>query len=216
MHRLGIRPHRERGAQIPDKRRDDVALPASVGSAIFLAAAQPDGRRVDRLLPERPESLPLERCAVVPDLAPREERLQAVVGGAGEQHSAEDLDAFRGRERRLDRLAAEEPVARLQELRLGLLDPRVDRDPRRRLVETLRRQVIDRVQQRFGERAAESLDGVLVAAGVRRRDRAERLQVRTEREREALRDERAEPRGEREPRPGGGARFDDAFHEGGC
>ena len=43
----------------------------------------------------------------------------------------------------------------------------------------------------------------------------ERLENRAEREREALRDERAEPRGEREPRPGFRARLDDAFHGAG-
>ena len=56
--------------------------------------------RVDRLLPERAESLSLERHAAVAHLAAREERLQPVVGRARQDHAAQDLDALLRGQRR--------------------------------------------------------------------------------------------------------------------
>ena len=66
-HGLRLRAHRERHAEIADERRDDVAAPAAI-RPVRLAAAQPDPGGVDRFLPERSESLALERRVAVPDL----------------------------------------------------------------------------------------------------------------------------------------------------
>ena len=211
-HRLGVRPHRERRAEVADERRDDVAAPRPVPLAIRLAAAQPNGRRVDRLLAEGPEPLPLERCASVPDFAAREERLQPVVGRAREDHAAQDLDALLARERRFDRLAAQETVAGLEQLRLGLLHPHFDAHPGDRVPERLGGKVIDGAEQRLGHRAPQRFDGGLVAAGVGGGDRAEGLERGGERERKALRDERPEPGGEGKTRTDWRAGFDDPFH----
>ena len=79
--------------------------------AVLLAAPQPDARGVDRLLPERSESLALERRVAVADLAAGEERLQPVVGGARQDHAAQDLAPLVGVERGPDRRAAQEAVA---------------------------------------------------------------------------------------------------------
>ncbi len=65
-----------------------------VGVAVRVAAAQPDAGRVDRFLPERSESLALERRVAVADLAAGEERLQPVVGRARQDHAAQDLAAL--------------------------------------------------------------------------------------------------------------------------
>ena len=209
---LGMRPHRQRGAEVADERRDDVALPRSVRSAVLLAATQANCRRVDRLLTQRPEALPLERGVSVPDFAAREESLQAVVGRARQDHPAQDLDPLLGRERGLERFATQESVARFEELRLGLLHSRFHGDSGDRVAERFSGKVIDGAEQRLRHGPAQRLDGGLVAAGVGRGDRSERLERRGERERKAFRDERAEPRGEREPRLDQGSRFDDAFH----
>ena len=99
------------------------------------AAAQPDRRRVDRFLPERPEALALKRGAAVPDVAAGEERLEAIVGGAREQHAAEDLAPFVGRQRRFDRGAAQKTVAGVDELGVRLADARAGGDARRRVGE---------------------------------------------------------------------------------
>ena len=80
-----------------------------------VAAPQPDAGGVDRLLPERPEALALERRVAVAHLAAGEERLQAVVGGARQHHAAQDLAALVGGERGPDRGAAQEAVAGVDE-----------------------------------------------------------------------------------------------------
>src|SRR6185295_9699887 len=71
-------------------------------SAARNAAPQADPRRVDRLLPERPEPFPLERGGAVLDLAAGKERLQPVVGGAGQHHAPQDFDALVAGERGLN------------------------------------------------------------------------------------------------------------------
>ena len=86
----------------------------AVGAAIARAPAQPDGRRVDCLLPERPESLALKRRAAVVHLAAREELLEPVVHGAGEHHAAQDLAPLVGGQRGRNRLACEEAVAGIE------------------------------------------------------------------------------------------------------
>ena len=79
-------------------------------------APQPDAGRVDRFLPERPESLALERGVAVPHVAAREKRLEPVVGRARQRHPAQDLAAFVRGERRLDRGAPKKTVTRVDEL----------------------------------------------------------------------------------------------------
>ena len=74
-----------------------------------LAAAQADAGGVDRLLPERAEPLPLERRVAVAHFAAGEERLQPVVGRAGQQHAAQDLAPLGRRKGGPDRSAAENP-----------------------------------------------------------------------------------------------------------
>jgi hypothetical protein len=74
-----VRLHRQRDAEVADDRAHHV-----------LAAAQAGGRRIDRFLSERAESLALERRALVAHLAAGEELLQAVVDRPREDHAAQD------------------------------------------------------------------------------------------------------------------------------
>ena len=69
-------------------------LPAVRRRDSAVAAAQPDGRRVDRFLAERAEALALKRRVAVPHFAAREERLQPVVGRARQRHAAQNLAAL--------------------------------------------------------------------------------------------------------------------------
>ncbi len=131
-HRLAVALHRERGAQIANQRRDDVAAPAARGS-IRLPAAQPDAGGVDRLLPERTESLPLKRRLSVPHFAAEEERLQAIVRCARERHASEDLEPLVPRQRSLDGDAAQKTVAGVDQFFNRLRPPRSGVHPRRRL-----------------------------------------------------------------------------------
>ena len=85
-------PARRRGRGSSARRRRRCQL--AVVAAPAVAAAQPDGGGVDRFLTERPESLALERHALIRDLAAREELLQAVVDGARQHHAAQDLAPF--------------------------------------------------------------------------------------------------------------------------
>ena len=112
---FGGRPHRQRRAQIADDRRDDVTAPG-VTVAELVAAPEPDARGVDRLLAEAPESLALESRVTVANLAAGEERLETIVGRAGQNHAAKDLSTLVGCQRRAERGAAEETVAGLHEL----------------------------------------------------------------------------------------------------
>ena len=112
---FGRRPHRQRRAKVADDRRDDVAAPG-VAVAELVAAPETDASGVDRLLTETPESLALERRVTVANLAAGEERLQTIVGRAGQDHAAQDLSTLVGRQRRAERGAAEESVAGLHEL----------------------------------------------------------------------------------------------------
>ena len=86
--------HPENDAEIPDHGRDDVTLPAAVGGEQRRIATEPDGCRVDRFLAEGAESFSLERSVPVTDLAAGEELLEPVVGGPGEQHSAQNFAAL--------------------------------------------------------------------------------------------------------------------------
>src|SRR5207248_9587554 len=108
-------PHGERRADVADHGADDVAGPAAVGP-IARSAAQTDARGVDGFLTEGTETFSLERDVAVLDLAAGEKRLQPVVGGARQQHAAQDLAALVARERRLDRGATQESIACLEKL----------------------------------------------------------------------------------------------------
>ena len=83
---------------------------------VLLATPQPDPRGVDRLLSQRAESLALKGRFTEPHLPAHEERLQAVVGGAREEHAAQDLAPLVGRQRRLDRRPPQEAVTGVADL----------------------------------------------------------------------------------------------------
>ena len=59
-HRLRRVVHGQCGSRVADQRRDDIAGPGAVGSAILLAAPQAQRRAVDRFLTERAKALPLK------------------------------------------------------------------------------------------------------------------------------------------------------------
>src|SRR5438132_1598558 len=122
-----------RTAEVADHRADHIAGPTSVTAAPGRTPPQPDRRRVDRLLPERPEAFALKRRRSVPDLAAREERFQPIVGRAGQEHAAENLAALVGRQRGFEGSPPEEAVAGVQQLREPLVDARFRRRARRRL-----------------------------------------------------------------------------------
>ena len=113
--RLGT--HRQRDAEVPDDRPDDVALP----SAGRITPRAPRLRRiaggVDRFLSERPEAFSLKRNVLVLDLAAEEELLQAVVDGASQDHAAQDLAPLIVGQRCGDGLTGQEAVARPQRAR---------------------------------------------------------------------------------------------------
>jgi len=102
--------HGQDDAEVTDHRRNDVALPA-VGGNELAAAAQANRRRVDRFLPEGTEAFALERAGAVANLAAGEELFEAVVGGAREDHAAQDFALFLGRKRCRDGLATQKSVA---------------------------------------------------------------------------------------------------------
>ena len=104
--------------------------------------------RVDRFLPERSESLALERRRAVAHFGSGEERLQPRVGGAREQHAAQDLEPLVVREARGDRFAREEAVARLDGMRR-----RLRRSARRRADAAASSR--DRADQRRAKRVAQ-------------------------------------------------------------
>ncbi len=210
---LRVGAHREHGAEIADERRHDIARPGAVAAAILLAAAEPDSGRVDRLLAERAESLSLEWGAAMAHLASREEGLQAIVGGARQEHSAEDLDPLLPRQARGNRFPREEAVARLEELAPRLLQARRDGDARRRLGQARRRRR-ETQEEGLREPGAQRLDRPRVAPGVPGTDLLERRYGRREREGVALGDKGGKT--PRDPRPGagrGGQRSHRPFHE---
>ena len=133
-----LRPHRQGDAEIANHRANHVAGPPALVVTIGSAAAQPDPGGIDRFLAERAESLALERRGAVLHLAAGEEDLEAVVGGARQHHAAQDFDPFLRRQRRLDRRAAQEAVARLGELAVRLRQPHRCRRPRRRVGQAFR------------------------------------------------------------------------------
>jgi len=131
-NRFHLRAHRERGSQIADHRRDDVAFPASVSLAERGAASQAERCGVDGFLAQRAESLALKRSSAVPHFAPAEEALEPVVGCAGHDHAAEHRALLVARQRGKNRFAPQKAVAGLDELRRSSGEPLVDRHARRR------------------------------------------------------------------------------------
>ena len=115
LHGLGSRPHRQRRTEIADDRRDHVA-PPRVSVAMRVAAAEPDARGVDGLLPKRSKPFALERRLAVADFPAGKERLEPVIDRPREHHAAQDLSSLVGRQRGTDGGAAEEAVAGVHEL----------------------------------------------------------------------------------------------------
>ena len=72
------------------------------------------------------------------DLAAEEERLEAVVGGARQQHAAQDLETLVARQRRGDRRAAQEAVAGVEQFGVCLIQPRRRGRSRRGVGEAVR------------------------------------------------------------------------------
>ena len=77
----------EDGAEVADHRRDDVVV------------VEAEHRGVDRFLAEGAKAFALERGGAVADFAAGEELLEPVVGGAGEEHAAENAALLVVRER---------------------------------------------------------------------------------------------------------------------
>ena len=92
---FGSGTHRERDPEIANQRGDDVAVPRAV-LAPGVPAAKADAGGVDRFLPERTESLALKCGVAIADFAAEKERLQAVIGCAREDQTAQDLAALFG------------------------------------------------------------------------------------------------------------------------
>ena len=87
----GVVVHGEHRAEVANHRRDHVAVQLPYVLGYSVTALQPDPGGVDRLLPERAEALALERRVAPAHFPAREEMLEAVVGGARQQHAAQDL-----------------------------------------------------------------------------------------------------------------------------
>jgi len=105
---------------------------------VFRPAPQPHGGAVDRFLAERSKALSLEGVRPESHFAAEKERLEAVVGGAREDHAAEDLEAFLACQRGLDRQPPEKPVALVEQRELRLLDAPGGARPRCGVTEPLR------------------------------------------------------------------------------
>jgi hypothetical protein len=163
-HRIGLGPHRQRDAEIADDRTDDVAAPAAVGAAERAAASEPDAGGVDRLLTERAKSLALECGPRVADVAAGEEALEPVVGGARQDHPAQDFQPLGSGQRRDDRRAPHEAVAVVNQGAARLLQSGCRGDTRCRLAETGRHRLRRRqTLQLVPDLAAQCLEGRLVA-----------------------------------------------------
>ena len=80
------------------------------------AALQSNRGGVNRLLSERAKALALKDPFRVADLAGVEEGLEAIVGGPGEDHAAQDFAPLAGGERRFNRGAAKKSVAVVEQL----------------------------------------------------------------------------------------------------
>ena len=195
------RPHGERHAEIANHRCDDVAAPRPAGATKIRPASKPYRGGVNRLLAGRPEALALEGGVAVAHLPAREERLEAVVGRARQQHAAQDLPPLAGGERRGQRLAPQETVAGLDQLVERLGEPFPRRHARRRLVQSGGRSRIE-VLERGAQTWPQAIDRRLVARGTGATGALERLPRLGQGKREPLGDERPEPTGQAGRRKG--------------
>ena len=156
---------------------------------------QADRAGVDRFLSERAEALALERHLAPAHFPAHEELLEAVVDAARQAHALQDLAALGLGERGLDGGAAQEPVARLDQLGARLLEPLDGGGAGRGLGDAFRRG--DLRVQHARHRAAERHAGRIELDGIARLDGAnaglfERLERHAKRKRIALGDEGAE------------------------
>jgi hypothetical protein len=170
-HRLRARAHGQDRPEVADHRRDHVAAPRPVGGAMGGPPAQPQGRAEDRLLAQGAKALPLEPDALVLHLAAREERLEPVVGRAREDHPAQELAPLRRRDGGGDRLAAQEAVAGLDEVR-----PRAGQalgrfHAGRRLGQARRRRTSEALPQRLAQGRPQGVEGDVLALVREARDR---------------------------------------------
>ena len=192
-HGVGAGMHRQRDAHVANHGSDDVAGPAAVGRAVRRAATQADRRGVNRFLTQRPESFALEGGAPKLDLAAGEQRLQPRIGRAREQHAAQNLAPLVGVQRRLDRRAAEESVARVDEVGVRLRDARLGRGPRRRVRQARRQRArVEAPRQLAAERFTERIEIGVAHRGTATRDGLERIDRVGQREGIPFGDERAE------------------------
>src|SRR3990172_6219805 len=75
-----------------------------------LTAPKPDRSRVDRFLTERAEALALKAARTPADISSGEERLEAIVDRAREDHPPQDFSSFVRREGGCDGFANQESV----------------------------------------------------------------------------------------------------------
>jgi hypothetical protein len=94
----------------------------------------------------------------VADLAAREEGLQTVVGGARQNHAAQDLPALVVRERRADRLAPDESVARVYDRLFLVPQPRSRGNAGTRFAGPARNRNLKRFAQRHAQRLPQRFD----------------------------------------------------------
>ena len=209
----GVRAHRESRAEVADQRRDDVAAPRAVRAAVGRRRAAGGSRR-RRSPPGRASGIPSPGTArsAVAHLAAREERLQAVVGRAGQDHAAQDLEPLVAGQRRRDRLAAQEPVARLEQLFARLIETLRDRDAGRGVGQGFRQSDGQLLAQALGERGADRRDGCGVASRVLPAGRGESRGRRSQGEGERLGDEGREAPGEISPDGDGREGLHRSFH----
>ena len=127
---------------------------------VLLATPQPDPRGVDRLLSQRAESLALKGRFAEPHLPAHEERLQAVVGGAREEHAAQDLAALVGRQGGLDRRPPQEAVTGVADLLDCLGKALAGDDARGRVAEAGGKELREALFERRREGTAKIVDGL--------------------------------------------------------
>ena len=160
---------------------------------VLLATPQPDPRGVDRLLSQRAESLALKGRFTEPHLTAHEERLQPVVGGAREEHAAQDLAPLVGRQGRVDRRPPQETVTGVADLLDGLRKAPAGDDARGRVAEAGGKELREAPFERRREGTAKIVDGLGVEPPIGgRRDGFERRDGRGGGKRKAFERELAE------------------------
>ena len=187
-HRRRLGPHRDRRAQIADDRPDHVTGPRAVFPPLG-TATKPNGRRVDRFLTERSESLALKRRRSVAHFRTGEKGLEAIVDGAREHHATQDLAPFVRRQARGDRFTTEKPVAGRKHGVHALAKALPDGDAGRRFDTVGCLRPLDVLPQRLRKWRAKRVDRRFGRRRFRGDDRIECLERRFDRERRLLGDE---------------------------